>query len=521
MDDAVDLVAVDGRLVRGDLRMRCDVVVIGSGPGGATAARALTSAGADVVIVEEGRYWAPGQFSTDPIGTMSGLYRGCGLATTAGAPPIPLLYGQALGGTSVVNSAICWRLPRSVHDEWIKADPALGEALPWEHLDSRAAAIERELGVRPTDPAIAGRGNELMAQGADALGYAHQPINRNVAGCRGLGRCNQGCPAGAKLSMDRTFLPAAVAGGARIVTSARVRRIDATGRAATGVTAITAGGGRLIVLADRAVVVAAGTLGTPALLAASDVRHGPVGRRFQCHLGVTVTGKFADPVRSWNGATQGHEVTSFLGERIKLEVVGLAPPLLAHRLDTIGTALAADLADLSHWASWAALVRSTSMGTVNRRSSRVRFTVSEADVRRMRRAIGLLGRLFLAAGATAVGPGVAGWPARVSDARVLADLESDGPADPLAYSVATSHMFGTAVIGSDPAASVVRPDFRHHVVDRLYLADASVFPTNLGVNPQLSIMTLAQCGAEAILGQIPSGQSAWRSGGGRLASAAG
>ena len=176
----------------------------------------------------------------------------------------------------------------------------------------------------------------------------------------------------------------------------------------------------------------------------------------------------------------------------------------AHRLDTIGTALAADLAGLSHWASWAAVIRSTSIGTVSRRGSLVRFTVSEPDVRRMRRAIGLLGGIFLAAGATEVSPGVAGWPGRICDGQALSDLEARGPADPRAYAPAISHMFGTAVIGSDPRTSVVRPDFRHHVLDCLYLADASVFPTNLGVNPQLSVLTLAQSCAEAILGQIPS-----------------
>jgi choline dehydrogenase-like flavoprotein len=118
----------------------------------------------------------------------------------------------------------------------------------------------------------------------------------------------------------------------------------------------------------------------------------------------------------------------------------------------------------------------------------------------VRRAIRLLGEVFLAAGATVVAPGVAGWPARVSDQRALAGLEACGPAGPHAYSLAISHMFGTAAMGSDPATSVVRPDFRHHAIDRLYLADASVFPTNLGVNPQLSIMTMAQCCAEAITG---------------------
>jgi choline dehydrogenase-like flavoprotein len=497
----MSLVAVDGRQIGRGERMTCDVAVVGSGSGGATAGRALAEAGADVIILEEGRWLRPADFSTDPITTLSGLYRDCGLTTTIGTP-MPLLQGRVLGGTSVVNSGICWRLPRDVYDQWLSADPALGQALPWEALDATAASIERALGVRPTSPAIAGEHDRLMARGARALALAHQPTNRNMAGCRGLGRCNQGCPAGAKMSMERSMLPAAAARGARIVTSVQVDEILTRGRAATGVAGRARGGGRLTVVARSAVVLAGGAIQTPALLLANRIRHGPVGRNFQCHPGLTVAGRFPEPVRAWTGATQGHEITSFMTDGIKLETVGLAPSLLASRLDSVGRRLGDDMAGLSHWATWGAGIRTVATGSVTRgrRRPRVRFALAEADVHRVRTAVGLLGDIMLAAGATSIAPGVAGWPARVSDRGTMARLISHGPADARAYSLAISHMFGTCKMGTDPATSVIRPDFRHHVIDRLYVADASVFPTNLGVNPQVSIMTMARCCADSITG---------------------
>jgi choline dehydrogenase-like flavoprotein len=105
---------------------------------------------------------------------------------------------------------------------------------------------------------------------------------------------------------------------------------------------------------------------------------------------------------------------------------------------------------------------------------------------------------MFAAGAVEVAPGVAGFDRHVTDIELLRRLPDDGPADPRAYSLVISHLFGTCRMGSDPQTSVVRPDFRHHRVDNLFIADASVFPTNLGVNPQISIMTMAALCARSV-----------------------
>jgi hypothetical protein len=107
--------------------------------------------------------------------------------------------------------------------------------------------------------------------------------------------------------------------------------------------------------------------------------------------------------------------------------------------------------------------------------------------------------MMLAAGAEELSLGVAGWPHRIRDRRELERFEREGPTSPSAYKAAITHMFGTARMGSDARVSVVRPDFRHHHVDRLYIADSSVFPSNIGVNPQIPIMVLGElCGASAV-----------------------
>jgi choline dehydrogenase-like flavoprotein len=300
--------------------------------------------------------------------------------------------------------------------------------------------------------------------------------------------------------MDRTMLPLAAAHGARIITSLRVDEVIRRDGVAVGVAGRAAGGGRIQISARRAVVLAAGALGTPTLLLASGIDHGPVGQRFQAHPGVVVAGRFAEPVRAWSGATQGHEITGLMDQGIKLESITFDLPVLAFQLESIGAELTSDLNRLSHVASWGAGIRTSAMGTVRpgRQRAKVRFELTRADVGRVKRALRWLGEAMFAAGAVAVAPGIAGWHRRVSDAGTMARLEEEAPSDARAYTLAISHMFGTCKMGSDRETSVVRPDFRHHTVEHLYVADASAFPTNIGVNPQVSIMTLGACCAMSI-----------------------
>lgn len=488
------LVHLDGRDVRRRHAGEADVVIVGSGPAGATVARRLAAEGAEVIVVEEGHEARPAEFAASGVRAMAALYRDMGTSLLFGNCPMPYLQGRAVGGTSVVNGAICWQFPREVLAEWSARDPALAEALPYEAVAAAEARIEERLSVRPTEARVAGPKNLLLARGAEALGIAHRPIRRNVGACTGEGRCLQGCPHGNKLSMDRSFLPDAVRDGARILAGMRVTRVLHDGRRALGVAGRSAAGAPFELRARRAVVLAASAIQTPCLLIESGLGQGPVGEGLSGHPGVSVTGRFGEPVESWRGATQGHEVIGLRHEGLKIEALGFDLSILASRVPGAGRALGRRLAELDRYAVWGAAIRATGLGRVRPGPGRpiVRFSLSAEDVRAARRGVRVLGELFLAAGAVEVYPGVPGFDAVVRDAGRMARFEEEGPLAASSYSMSVTHLFGTARMGSDPAASVVRPDFRHHAVDRLYVADSSVFPTNLGVNPQIPIMALAE-----------------------------
>ncbi|MBK7156037.1 MAG: hypothetical protein IPH72_30395 [Sandaracinaceae bacterium] len=196
----------------------------------------------------------------------------------------------------------------------------------------------------------------------------------------------------------------------------------------------------------------------------SGLRHGPVGRHFQCHPGVSMAGRFPEPVRMWEGATQGHEVTGLRHEGLKFEALGFDLGVMAGRLEGVGRELAAEIDDMPHVLDWGAAVRAEAEGVVRvvRGKPHVFFSPSEHDVRRYRRGLRVMGEMMLAAGADHVSPGVRGFLRRTSRVADLIELEQHGPRRASAYTSAITHMFGTCRMGSDPQRAVVRSDFRHH-----------------------------------------------------------
>jgi choline dehydrogenase-like flavoprotein len=500
------LVELDGHTITSPFEAEADIVVVGSGPAGATVARHLARAGVSVIVLEEGSEARPEDFVASGLQSMAALYRDMGTSIAFGNASMPYLQGRVVGGTSVVNGAISWRFPRETVERWIAEDPALGATLAYDAIAEAEARIEARLNVHPTEPQVAGPKNLLLARGAEAMGVEHRPIRRNVDGCVGAGRCLQGCPHGAKLSMDRTFLPDAVEGGARIFAGMRVDRVEhAQGRARAAI-GVTGGGAPFTIRARRGVVLAASAIQTPCILRRSELGQGPVGDHLCAHPGVSVTGRFDEPVRNWRGATQGHEITGWRAEGLKIEALGFDVSILASRVPGVAGDFARNLAELDRYAVWGAAVRAEARGHVRPGPGAggrpiVTYSLTAADVKKVRRGVRLLGETFLAAGATEVYPGVPGFDAVVRDRARMARFDDEGSLSASDYQMSMTHLFGTARMGSDAARSVVRPDFRHHATEGLWVADSSVFPGNLGVNPQIAIMAIAElCAAQVAKG---------------------
>jgi choline dehydrogenase-like flavoprotein len=308
----------------------------------------------------------------------------------------------------------------------------------------------------------------------------------------------QGCPTAQKQSMDVTYLPFALRKGARLYSECRVDRIERIGGRAGKVTARFVSspertkGGRATFRARKAVLLAASAIQTPLLLAASGIggQSGLVGRRFQCHPGISLCGEFDEPVNMWESVTQGYESTHLWTDRLKFETVSIPLDNAAARLNGYGSELMRNIARFGHIAQWGVHVRSEAHGRIYRDllgRTRIKYDMTDQDVSRLKRGLKLMARMLFEAGAKAIFPGVHGLPKRMEHPREMDALDGIDN-NPNRYHGIASHMFGTAVMGADPARSVVGFDGQAHEMPGLYVMDSSTFPTNLGVNPQNSII---------------------------------
>lgn len=472
-----------------------DVVIIGSGAGGAVVAAELAESGLSVAVLEEGEHHATGEFTTRTLDMVRMLYRDGGAATTLGRVPIQFAEGRCVGGSTVVNGGMAFRASERVLHRWGSA-----AGLPGLDLDAQYARVERLLSVGPPDPDSIGRDQQLLKAGADRLGWRVVECRRAHVHCGGCNVCVWGCPTGAKQSALVSYLPRAISFGASVWTGCRVDRVVMDGKRAVGVVASVAG--RSVTVRARRVVLAAGAVQTPALLQRSRIASPSrqVGRNLTLHPGAAVTALFDETVDAWTGAHESYQVREFESEGIILAAVNLPPSLVTRTLHLRGTNLDEAMAEYPRMVTAGVLVEDTGAGrvrAVGNRDVAVTYPVSSLDSARIVRAVTLLGEALLAGGARRLHLPIDG----VQPVVAMDELRrlTDAPIAPERLELSTVHLMGTARLGADPVTSVCDSHGAVHDTDQLLVADASLFPSPVGVNPQLTVMALATRVAERII----------------------
>jgi len=494
-----------------DFEEEVDVVVVGSGPCGAVVAHEVAKAGHEVLLLEEGPPFTPADFELEGSRSMARTMREGGLRRTRGTI-LPTMQAIALGGGSLVNSAICVRPPESVFERWATGFEL--ERTNRSQLDRHYDAVGEFLGIRPTPEDVQGPRNTLFRAGCEALGYSSEPISRNVRGCRGSGECFTGCRNRAKQSMDISYIPAAIRLGARVLTSVQVQEILHAGTRVTGVCGqvaepLTGRLGHRFRVRAKVVVMAAGCMATPVLLQRSGNlanRSGQVGENLQFHPGVAMAGFFPEPTHPQFGATQGYHSLQFLDEGFKLETLWAPPAVMAVRMPGFGHPLQHLFSEFPHMAVWDAITSThQSLGRVRARRRGLdpilTWNMHADDVRILTRALWVLAEIFFAAGATKVMPGVHGIPEVMHSLEEAEPLRSH-PVQPSDLVSGGNHVFCTTRMHGDPLRGVVDEDGLCHDLENLYIADTGIFPQCPSVNPMFTGMALAHRQAEHVVGRL-------------------
>jgi choline dehydrogenase-like flavoprotein len=455
--------------------VHADACVIGAGAGGAVVAAELAEGGARVVVLEQGGTHDADTFTARPTEMLASLYRDAGQSVTLGNPPIGLPLGAGLGGTTVINSGTCLRTPPRVLEMWRR-----DYGLELDGLDRCFERVEQRLSVAEVTPELAGNNAMVARRGAERLGWSHGYLRRNAKGCVGSGVCAFGCPTSAKQHTGITYVPRAQAAGARFITGATVRRLLTEHGSARAVRARTAQGS--VEVRAPLVVVAAGTVSTPLLLARSGLggESGQLGRNLTLHPATAAVALMDEVVDMARGVPQSLYIDEFAADRIMFEGVAGPPAYAAMSLPLQGRRHAEVMASYRHLAQFGLMVTDSSRGRVRSVGGRpvIRYDLVRDDLARFRRGLARLEQLFLAAGACEVFlPLPEGTPPERARRR---DLKLIG-----------FHPLGTARADARPRNGVVDGQLRVHGLDGVYLADGSVVPSSLGVNPQLTIMALA------------------------------
>jgi choline dehydrogenase-like flavoprotein len=482
----------------GDTRTRgegeeCEVAIVGSGAGGAVAAALLAEAGVDVLVLEAGDHYNRDNYPAGRLEAISQMYREAGLTIADGSPPIPIPVAKAVGGTTVINSGTCFRAPDEILESW-----RTEFGIPWaRELDADFAEAEDFLRVTQLDPERMGRNGQLAMEGAEALGVSAAPIHRNAGNCVQCSSCPFGCEIDAKRGMHVSYLPRAVAAGARVRAGVEAQRVLVEDGRAVGLacSARDESGRRrpFTVRARHAVIAAGGAFGTPELLLRSGLGGPGVGRNLHIHPACWVGGRYEEEVRGWEGVMQSFYVDEWEARhRVLLEAT--FTPLAFGGAWLVGTGAEhqRSMLDFGHVGSIGVHLCDRSKGRVgvaNEGALRASYKLTADDARQIVFGIARAAEIHFAAGATEVYPNIP--RAGTLKPGDLPQFESTR-FKPSELRLEAFHPMGTARIAADPRRGVCAPDGSVNGTPGLYVADASLFPTSVGVNPMMTIIAFAK-----------------------------
>lgn len=485
--------------------LECDVVIVGTGAGGGTAAEILSQAGLSVVLIEEGPLRTSNDFKMNEAEAYRDLYQEGASRATKDASII-ILQGRSVGGSTTINWTSSFRTPELTLKHWTDVHGVSGvtpeEMAPW------FALMEQRLNVGewivPPNP-----NNDVIRDGCEKLGFSWAAIPRNVNGCWNLGYCGLGCPTNAKQSMLVTTIPEALKRNAQLYYRARADKLLIEGDKVIGVSCVAmqpdgvfATQNRIEVRA-RHTVLSGGGINTPGVLLRSKAPdpHARIGKGTFLHPVSAAFARFDKTIEPYFGAPQSVYSDHFQWQGgatgpmgYKLEVMPLQPGLASALMGGYGEAHADDMKNLARMHCMIALNRDgftedSPGGTVSLRkdgSPVVDYPMTDTLADGIRRSYLSMADIQFAAGATHVRPNQIDATYYRSWKECQAAIQSM-KIEKFTTRIGCAHVMGGSAMGGDEKTSVVNSAGRFHYLSNLSVMDGSLFPTSIGANPQLSI----------------------------------
>ncbi|KHN11789.1 Long-chain-alcohol oxidase FAO4A [Glycine soja] len=507
------------------LVIQCDAVVVGSGSGGGVIAGVLAKAGYKVLVLEKGGYSAKNNLSLLEGPTMDQMYLNGGLVASDDMG-VFILSGSTVGGGSAINWSACIKTPQHVCKEW--CDKHGLELFESELYREALDAVCGKMGVQ-SEIEDEGFNNAILRKGCQEMGYPVNNIPRNSPSNHYCGWCCMGCKDGRKKGTSETWLVdlvksgnGAILPGCEAIKVLHKKKEGKDRKIARGVAFEFEYKGTkdVCVVESKVTIVACGALSTPALLKRSGLRNQNIGKNLHLHPVVMAWGYFPDAPESevwpeaYKKSYEGGIMTAMSTVVAEFEQSGYGAVIQTPSLHpgmfsivtpwTSGIDIRDRMRKFSRTAHIFALARDQGSGTV-KAPDRISYKPADVDEENLKKGIEKVLRILAAAGAEEIGThhnkGRTLNVKQVSyhEFEKFVKEESSRSLTDLTTPLCSAHQMGSCRMGSNPKQSVVNPTGETWEVEGLYVADASVFPTALGVNPMVTVQAIAYCTAQSVV----------------------
>lgn len=457
--------------------LNTDVCIIGSGAGGSAAAYALSMKGLRVVILERGSNLKPSDFSQREEKMFPKLFYDCGGRRTKDRA-IRVLHGHGVGGSTLHNINLCKRLPDEIFSQWNLSKFTKAT------LEPHFQKIEKLLHVTHIPPEKLNANNRILKDGVEKLGWRGGLLSHNRVGCMESGFCELGCAFNAKMNAARVLIPEALKSGTQVYANTHAIQFEYSRHKIKQVVANVYDTENkkiqhTLTVHAKAFVCAGGAIETPLLLQRSRVPdpYRFIGSKLHLHPGRAVLGIFDKKIEAWKGIPQSYECTEFSTQPNRIWIIaGSAHPIgAASLLPGFGEEHARLMKKLPNIACITVMVHDKTQGSVygkGQTGATIDYTLNESDQAQLKLGIQKASQILIEAGAS----------------------EIITPED----QTISVHPMSTVWMGEDPRTSCISSECKFHQLDNLFVADTSVYPTSIGVPPQITTYAVGLHAAEMI-----------------------